>query len=287
MKPFLILLILLNTSLYSLDIIGKDSGGRSILLYNNSAVTESALLLIGGIHGDESETVQVVEYIRENLESELSVYYIPSINPTLYSIKEYSESGHIEIRGRRGYLREHLNKDGYVISGSSLKDYNKKLFYRIFYGNDKTYNNGIKHYVDPNRDFNKRILPSTRILISLINNLKERHNRLIIISFHGYMSGGRIYPEYSVINGEVKIDEFAWNLAKAFKENSGYIREKIYPPAEPIIERFNGELIRYTGDLPTVTALDIELDSNHKTDNKLKNLMGVRGVINYIIKGNK
>lgn len=278
----LVLFTLIFSHLHPVNVLGLDSGNKSIILYDNNIKTDTVLLIIGGIHGDEGETVQVVDYIREELETSISTYFIPSLNPTLYSIREKSSEGVIEIRGRRGYLSEHLDKEGYVIPGSPLTKFDKKLFYRIFYGTKKTYTNGIKHYVDPNRDFSEKRLPSTRILLQLIDSLAANHRRVIILSFHGYMSEGRVYPEYTLINGVVKVDSEAWGLATAFESGSQYKKERLYSPALPILDRFEGELIRYTGSIENVTALDIEIDSNRHTDNKKRSINGVKMLINYL-----
>lgn len=278
-----VIFTLIFSHLHSVNVLGIDSGNKSIIMYDNNLKTESALLIIGGIHGDEGETVQVVDYIREQLDTSISVYYIPSLNPTLYSIREKSKEGVIEIRGRRGYLSEHLDKEGYVIQGSPLTKFNKELFYRIFYGTEKAYINGIKHYVDPNRDYIEKRLPSTRILIQLIDSLATSHKRVIILSFHGYMSEGRVYPEYSLINGVVKVDIEAWELATAFENGSQYKKERLYSPALPILDRFDGELIRYTGTIDNVIAMDIEIDSNRHTDNKKRSLNGIEMLINYLL----
>lgn len=278
-----VIFTLIFSQLHSVNVLGLDSGNKSIILYDNNLKSDIALLIIGGIHGDEGETVQVVDHIREQLESPIATYFIPSLNPTLYSIREKSSKNIIEIKGRRGYLSEHLDKEGYVIPGSPLTKFNKVLFYRIFYGTEKAYINGIKHYVDPNRDFNDRRLPSTRILIQLINSLQTNHKRIIILSFHGYMSEGRVYPEYSLVNGVVKVDSEAWELATAFEDGSQYKKERLYSPALPILDRFEGELIRYTGTINNVTALDIEIDSNRHTDNKKSSLSGIEMLINYLL----
>lgn len=288
MRRFILIftIFLIAISINSSEILGLDSGKKAILIYKNNVQTETAILIIGGIHGDEGETVQVVDYIRKSLANNknISLYFIPSLNPTLYAIKESNDESVKEVKGRRGYLSEHLDNEGFVKPGSRLADFDKKTFYRIFYGNEKTYKNVIEYYVDPNRDFINKKLPSTRALHSYINTLKKNHKNIILLSFHGYMTGGRVYPEYKVTNNSVAISEYAWKLAKVISKASGYIEERLYPPAIPIIERFEGELISFTGSREDITGLDIELDKSHHTDNKKRSLNGVKALIEFIIK---
>lgn len=286
MNRYLLLLtaFIISFSISSTELLGLDSGKKGILLHKNSVKSSTAILIIGGIHGDEGETVQVVDYIRKQLEKDkkISLYFIPSINPTLYSITELIGDSVKEVKGRRGYLLEHLDDEGYVKPGSELTDFEKETFYRIFYGSDNTYKNVIEYYVDPNRDFVNRKLPSTRILLDYIDSIKNDHKSIIILSFHGYMTGGRVYPEYMLSEGKVIINEAAWEMAQVIGDASGYVEERLYPPAIPIIERFEGELISYTGKIKNLTGLDIELDKDHHTDNKKRSLDGVKALIEYL-----
>lgn len=288
MRRFIILLavVLIAFSISSAEILGLDSGKKAILLYKNNVQTDTAILIIGGIHGDEGETVQVVDYIRKQLENSknISLYFIPSINPTLYSITESADESITEVKGRRGYLSEHLDEEGFVKPGSRLADFDKNIFYRIFYGSENTYKNVIDYYVDPNRDFINKKIPSTRTLLNYMDTLKLKHKKIVLLSFHGYMSGGRVYPEYKVINKKIVINKYAWELARIIGDASGYIEERLYPPAVPIIERFAGELISYTGSIDDITGLDVELDKSHHTDNKKRSLDGVKALIEYIVK---
>lgn len=274
----------LTFNIYSVEVLGVDSGNKSIFLYTNSVKTSTAILIIGGIHGDEGETVQVVDYLRKQCEEEkkISLYFIPSINPTLYAIAEDKDGSVKEVKGRRGYISDHLDEKGFIKPGSKLTDFDKKTFYRIFYGSDNTYNNVIGYYLDPNRDFIDRKLPSTRLLISFMNKLEDIHTKVVLLSFHGYMTGGRIYPEYRLLENNVVINQEAWDIAKLIGKASGYIEEKIYPPSVPIIRRFEGELISYTGNKNKIIGLDIELDKNHHTDNKKSSLDGLQALIKYL-----
>ncbi|MGL1892372.1 MAG: hypothetical protein OCD02_12155 [Spirochaetaceae bacterium] len=283
MKYFIATLFIISSlSINALDVLGEDSGHNPIFIYNNGQLTDDVLLIIGGIHGDESYTSQVVDHIRLNSNYPITTYFIPSINPTIYAIKEKIKGVEV-IKGRRGYLKEHLDSEGYVIKKSPLENFDKKLFYRIFYGNDKTYKNGINRYVDPNRDFLEMYLPSTRLLVELIDRLKAEHKNVTILSFHGYMDKGRVYPEYRVEKGEILINNRAWEMAKAFAKTSSYIPETMYTPAKAIIERFEGELISYTGKIEGVTALDIELDSNNHIDNYKNSLVGVNSLVDFLL----
>ncbi len=97
------------------------------------------------------------------------------------------------------------------------------------------------------------------------------------------MWGGRIYPEYTTNNSLVVVKSDSWKMAKVISETSGYIPEKMYPPAVPIIKRFNGELIAYTGQVENITAFDIELDKNHHIDNKKSTLKGIRSLIEFML----
>ncbi len=269
----LILIIVINLQVFSDPIfIGVDSGRKEIMHYSNGVETSTALVLIGGIHPDETQTIQVVEALMETLVSPLSTYYIPNLNPTLYSLKEK----------RRGYLREHLNIEGFVIPGSNLEAFNKDLYYRAFYGTETSYKNTISNYIDPNRDFKEKYLPSTRALIKLLEGLSNKHSKIVILSFHGYMSGGRAYPEYQLNRSGVVINPVAWELCKVFTSKSGYIPEQIYAPAIPIIERFAGELIAYTGRSEDIIGIDIELNSNKREENIPRSLLGVDAVIEYL-----
>lgn len=270
----LLIIFLLSVNLYSYENLGKDSGRREIILHNNGNDSDVAILILGGIHGDERETPNVVNYLKDNLESELTLYFIPELNPTLYDINI----------NRRGYLTEQLDSKGFIKSHSKLTDFNKGLYYRVFYGNNNTYKNGIKNYIDPNRDFVNRVLPSTRILIDFISELSIRHKEVVIVSIHGYMSGGRIYPEYKMESKtEYTVDSDVWEMATILGNGSGFKQEKMYSPAIPILDRFKGEFIAYTGTLDSVTAFDMELDGNGNTDNKIKSLNGVKALINYIL----
>lgn len=275
MKYYILLLILLLTAnLYSYETLGLDSGKKDIFLYNNGKQSDIALLVLGGIHGDERETISVVEYVKNNLKTDLAMYFIPSVNPTLFS----------ENVNRRGYLSEHLDSKGYVKKNSQLTDYNKGLYYRIFYGNNNTYKNGIDHYVDPNRDFIKRQLPSTRILINLLSELSMKYKEVIIISIHGYMSGGRVYPEYRLdSNKDFIVNTEVWKMALILGDSSGFNPEKMYSPAIPILDRFRGEFIAYTGKIDGVTGMDIELDGNDNKNNHIRILNGIKALIKYIL----
>lgn len=275
MKFFLCLcLIITSFNIFSFETLGIDSGGKDIIMYKNDKISDRVLIIIGAIHGDERETHVVVNYLKDNLETELSTYFIPSINPTLYS----------EDINRRGYLSEQLDDYGYVKQGSDLTLYNKSLYYRIFYGNKNTYNNGIDHYVDPNRDFRNQILPSTRLLTQLFTDLKKSHTEVIIISIHGYMSEGRVYPEYQITEGNgYIINKDAWTMAIILGYKSGFIAERMYTPAVPIMDRFRGELIAYTGDIEGITAIDIEIDSEDKNNNPLRTYNGVKALIRYLL----
>lgn len=269
MKLFVALLILsTSVNLISMEIIGKDSGQRPIELFKNDKISNTAILFIGGIHGDEVQTVDSVKYLKDNLEIDYAAYYIPSMNPTLLKVQ------------RRGYLRNQLNSSGHLLPESNPQNFNKELYYRVFYGNNNTYKNGINYYIDPNRDFIEKFLPSTRILIELINNLKTKHDKVIILSFHGYMTGGKIYPDYRINSKkEVKADPYTWSLAKAFENGSSFKAEKIYSPSIPIIERFKGELVAYTGNIQGVFAMDVELNSKTRELNNEKALSGVKAII--------
>lgn len=250
-----------------------DPGGRPIKLYENSSNSNIAIIIIGGIHGDETETVDVVEYIKDKIQSKIKLYFIPSLNPTLINAN------------KRGYMREHINKDGTLIPGSKLDNYNKGLYYRIFYGNNKTYKNGIDHYIDPNRDFFQKSLLSTVLLIKQLDKLKTFHEKVILLSFHGYMPGGRVYPEYIInSNKDIKIAPYTWKLAKVFASGSGFQSEKLYSPSIPIIERFQGELIAYTGKIDEIIAFDVELDNSNQHLNKSKSLYGLEALIKELDK---
>lgn len=272
-KIFLLFIIIIPFFSYSIETLGNDSGGNPINLFENNKKSDTVLLIIGGIHADERDTVKAANYLKSNLKSDLKIYYIPNLNPTLYNIKI----------NKRGYLREHLDSKGYVKPGSPLQDFDKKLYYRIFYGNKNTYLNGKDHYIDPNRDFAEQVLPTTKILINLIEQLKSRHKSIIILSLHGYMAGGRIYPEYKVLNNKIIVDDYAWEIAAKLEEGSGFIKEKMYSPALKIIERFSGELIAYTGTIDNVIAFDIELDSLNRAKNNKNVLTGVEHLSNYLL----
>ncbi|QEN05044.1 hypothetical protein EW093_10095 [Thiospirochaeta perfilievii] len=270
----LFILLSLSQLLFSQESLGLDSGKRDILLFNNGVDSNRALLIIAGIHGDERETVTVANFLKDTLNGNKTIYFIPSVNPTLYS-KEVN---------RRGYLREQLDSRGYIKDGSDLTKFNKTLYYRIFYGNQNTYINGIDHYVDPNRDFINRVLPTTKVLIDLIDRLLERHSELIILSLHGYMSGGRVYPEYKITRGNNFIVESRpWEIAQLLGKGIGYKPEMMYSPAIPILDRFKGEFIAYTGKIDRVIALDIELDSDSK-NNSQRVLNGINSLLNYLDK---
>lgn len=248
--------------------IGLDSGREKILIYENGIEGETALVIIGGIHGDERETVDVVNYLKDNLNLTIPGYFIPAINPTLY------------FSNRRGYLQKHLDEEGFVIKGSDLSQYNKSRYYRVFYGNSTTYKNNIETFIDPNRDFNRQQLPSTRAFLSFIENLKNEHKEIILISIHAYMKKGRIYPEYTLSGRDVKVNEKAMELTQLIQMGSGYISEKLYAPSIPIIERFTGEMIAYTGRDEVVTGIDIELDTLDKKYNRERCLKGLE----YLVK---
>lgn len=269
---FLVTLISLQ-NLHCLEVIAVDSGNRPIKLYNNEIKSKTALLVLGGIHPDEDQTIEVINFLKDNIKTELSIYYIPILNPTLYNL---------DTR-KRGYLREHLDEKGFVIPGSNLESFDKELYYRTFYGSEKSYINVIGHYIDPNRDFNEKLLPSTRALIQLIESLQNKHEEVVIISFHGYMSGGRVYPEYKIIKSETVVDNKTWDMCREIESSSGFIREKIYTPAIPIIDRFSGELIAYTGNIESVTGIDIELNSNNRSENLEHSLNGIKALITYLL----
>jgi len=270
----LFILLSLSQLIYSQESLGLDSGKKDIILFNNGVDSNRALLIIAGIHGDERETVTVANFLNDTLNGNQTIYFIPSVNPTLYS-KEVN---------RRGYLREQLDSRGYIKDGSDLTKFNKTLYYRIFYGNQNTYINGIDHYVDPNRDFINRVLPTTKILIDLIDRLLESHSELIILSLHGYMSGGRVYPEYKITRGNNFIVESRpWEIAQLLGKGIGYKPEMMYSPAIPILDRFKGEFIAYTGKIDRVIALDIELDSDSK-NNSQRVLNGINSLLNYLDK---
>lgn len=282
-RVFSLVLILHFPLLFPTQEVGIDSGYKSIIMYNNDIKTDTAILIFGGIHGDERETVEVVNYLSDTVVSNISAYYIPNLNPTLSYITS-REDGVTIVEGRRGYLKSHLNSDGFVIPGSDLAQFNKKMYYRIFYGNDKTYKNGINHYIDPNRDFVNLLLPSSRALINLIEKLSKEHKKIIVLSVHSYMSGGRIYPEYKLQNDKLLISKEAKKFAKAFEKGSGYIYSDFYEPAIPIKERFKGEFINYTGSLNNVIALDIELDKIEYTKNRKKILFGIHSILDLLYK---
>ncbi len=275
MKYYILLLLsILTFNLHSNESLGLDSGGEEIILHKNGKDSDIALLIVGGIHGDERETISVVKYLKDNLEANLAMYFIPSVNPTLFK----------EDVSRRGYLSEQLDGRGYVKAGSQLTDYNKGLYYRIFYGNNKTYKNGIDHYIDPNRDFLDRKLPSTRILIDFISELSIKHSEVIIISIHGYMSGGRVYPEYTLdSNKDIIVDPKTWEMTVALGHSSGFKPEKMYSPAIPILDRFRGEFIAYTGLTSGVTAMDIELDGEDNKNNHIRSLNGVKALTKFLL----
>ncbi len=268
------ILLLFSSLVYPQTDLGFDSGYKSIILYENNKETEDAVLILGGIHGDEQGTVEVVNYIKEKLTSNLTIYYIPETNPTLSNTDVL----------RRGYLADHLNSSGYLLKTSNPKDFNKTLYYRIFYGNNATYSNNIKYYIDPNRDFLDKKLPSTRILIETIENLSNRHKLLIIISFHGYMTGGKVYPEYIVSNDDIIVKGRIWTLVNTFASASGFTPELIYSPAIAILERFRGELIAYTSTLENVYAMDVELDADNRAENRNRSLKGIEAIIEYLDK---
>lgn len=284
MKIVLLLISLLQFSLlFSTEEIGLDSGYKSIIIYNNNIESDIALLIIGGIHGDERETVDVVNYLSESIVSNISTYYIPNINPTLSYIATKDNSITI-IESRRGYLNEHLNSEGFVKEGSDLSLFSKDMYYRIFYGNENTYKNGIRHYIDPNRDFYNKRLPSTRVILNLFEKLTKKHSKLVILSIHSYMPGGRVYPEYILSENKITIPEFGKKIAKAFEKNSGFIYKSFYEPALPIKNRFKGELLSYTGRINNITALDIELDKVEYSQNRKNVLMGVHSILDLLYK---
>lgn len=256
-----------RSGLYPEGHIGFDSGREKILIYQNGFEGDTALVITGGIHGDESETVDVVNFLKDNLKLNIPAYFIPSLNPTLY------------LSNRRGYLKKHLDDEGFVIPKSDLTQYNKARYYMVFYGNSTTYKNNIEDFIDPNRDFIKQQLPSTRVFISFMERLKERHKNIISISIHAYMKKGRIYPEYNIVGKDVKADEIAMKLTQIIQRGSGYISEKLYAPSIPIIERFIGELIAYTGRDEHITGIDIELDSLDKQYNRERCLQGLENLV--------
>lgn len=273
-------LILQSLFLFPTEEVGIDSGYKSIIMYKNNVTSDTAILIFGGIHGDERETVDIVNYLYDTVESSISTYYIPNINPTLSYITS-KDNGVTIVEGRRGYLKSHLDKNGFVKPGSDLSLFSKKMYYRIFYGNNKTYKNGIKHYIDPNRDFSDKVLPSTRNLLNLIDNLSKKHKKLVVFSVHAYMYGGRIYPEYEIDKKRIIIPLEAKKIAREFEKGSGYIYRDFYEPAIPIKERFIGEFINFTSSLDNVIAMDIELDKIKYTQNRKKVLLGLYSVLNY------
>lgn len=282
-RVFILILLLKVTLLFSTQEIGLDSGYKSIIIYNNKIKTDIALLIIGGIHGDERETVDVVNYLSESVISSISTYYIPNINPTLSYIATKDNNFTI-IEGKRGYLNEHLDDKGFVKKGSNLSLFSKDMYYRIFYGNDNTYKNGIKYYIDPNRDFYNKRLPSTRVLLEHFKILLERHKKVIVLSIHSYMPGGRIYPEYIISNDKIIIPGFAKKIANAFRNGSGFIYKDFYEPALPIKNRFKGELLSYTGSIENLIAFDIELDKIEYSQNRKKVLLGVHSILDILYK---
>lgn len=283
MKRVFFILLLAKTLIYPTQEIGLDSGLKSIILYSNKSDNDRAVVMIGGIHGDEIETVDIVNYLQNNLESELALYFIPSLNPTLSNI-EVEDGKYKILEGRRGYLAESLDKNGFVIPGKDLSKFNKDLYYRIFYGTNTTFNQGIKHYIDPNRDFHSERLPSTRAFKEFIDELLKSHREVVILSIHAYMSGGRIYPEYKLVKDRIVIDNRVKELALEFSEASGYLYRDFYEPAIPIKGRFIGELIEYYGSIEEVVAFDIELDKIDRGKNKRRILKGVEALLLYLNK---
>lgn len=269
-----ILIILIQASLFSQNSIGTDSGHKDINYFFNQKTGDTALLIIGGIHGDEKESIAVAHFIKDNLTSKLPLYIIPELNPTLSSIEV----------SRRGYFTEHLDSRGYVKDGSDLTEYSKSLYYRIFYNNKSAYNNGIIHYTDPNRDFIKRVLPSTRNLIGFMDELGNKYKEVIVISLHCYMEGGRIYPEYSIDeSSNYTIYTNVWKMVTVISEASGFKAEEIYAPALTILERFEGELIAYTGRIENLYGMDIELDLDNKS-NSDQTIKGMEALITHLSK---
>lgn len=264
MRAFLLLLLLnIIITPYAQENIGQDSGKREITLYKNSSKGNTALLIIGGMHGDEQEGVTVVEYVLKHWKADIPTYFIPALNPSLYS------------ENRRGYLTKNLDSKGYIISDQDISQYNKSQYYRVFYGSGSVYSNNIAEYVDPNRDFITQNLPSTKVLVSLLGTLKSQHKKVIIISIHTYMKKGRVYPEYHLTEDGVSINEEAWSLTKAIQRGSGYISEQLYAPSITIIDRFQGELIAYTGRDDQLLGIDIELDSLDREFNSERTLRGL------------
>lgn len=259
-------------NLFSIDTIGRDSNGEPIVLFQNEVDSDIAILLIGGIHGDEKDTVEVVNYLRKEMKSSFKTFFIPSINPTLYKYN------------RRGYLRENLTSLGEIKLSNKIGDFNKQQYYEVFYGNKDIYNNQIYRFIDPNRDFQEKLLPSTRALVKFMNSLSATYKELIVLSFHGYMDGGKVYPEYTLVEDKkIKISSRAWGIAEAFEKGSSYQAEQVYGPSVQIIERFKGELLSYTGKFSNIISFDIELNINQREMNNAKSLAGIISIEEFLI----
>lgn len=281
---FLFLFFLSATVLaYSSDlmeptIIGYDSGRNPILEYSLGEVkATTAILVAASLHGDEHETTVVaknlLQYIRENLDfPQLAFKVIPILSPTLYSIEEvYQRNGKL-ISGRRGYLEQHLDKEGFVRENSrqKLKDFSKDRFYAVMYGSEELFHSEIKKYVDPNRDFLSERLPQTRVFKEYIKKLSQDYDTVYAFFLHSYVAGGRIYPEYKRSQNKdgYEINQTAWDMAKTFAQGSGYVPEMMYLPAVKILSRFEEELICFTMTLENVHAVDVELDSQITTNSR-------------------
>jgi hypothetical protein len=197
--------------------IGRSRQDRPLSVFRAGTGKETALVILGGIHGDEGNTTRLLEMLAGDLNKDsgalpsgLSCFFLPLINPDGNLKKTRANANNVDLN--RNFPTSNWNTDAYSSN-------------RLAPGSGGPF---------PASE------PETRALMQWLNGrVKPEFGSVIVLSYHAaYPPNGMVQPGYSVYGIP---DTRSTKIAGFIAKSTGYTYLPVWISDHPL----TGELLNW------------------------------------------